>query len=57
MPAKSIRYRVARRQRQHDFIERGLAAAEEARASSKYVAADVVINRLERMLADAKGRK
>lgn len=54
---QSIRDSISRRQHQRDFIERGLAAGEQARASGKYVAADVVLSRLERMLAEAKGRK
>jgi predicted transcriptional regulator len=49
---RSIEYRKARR----EFIERGLASAEQAKRTGKYVAAEKVIDKLTRRLLKAKRR-
>lgn len=49
---RNIEYRRARQ----EFIARGLASADLARKTSKYISADAVINKLERRLAKAKQR-
>lgn len=51
---QAIRESIERRQNRQEFIARGLLSRESARQSGKYVSADSVIGRLERMLADAK---
>jgi len=40
--------------RQRAFVERGLAAAEEARARNRYVSAPIVLRRLRKQLDAAK---
>jgi predicted transcriptional regulator len=50
--SRSIDYRRA----QSDFIARGLASAERARKTGKYVAADRVVAKLTRRLAAAGKR-
>lgn len=42
---------------QQDFLSRRLACRDKARMTGEYVTADIVIGRLERMLAEAKVRK
>jgi predicted transcriptional regulator len=54
---QSIRDSIERRRNQQEFLARGLASRDKARATGEYVPADVVIGRLERMLAEAKARK
>ena len=58
---RSIRESVERRQAQREFIARGLRSRDDASRSGTYVKAEVVIRRLEKMLArakaSAKGRK
>ena len=49
---RNIEYRRA----QQDFIARGLASAEQARKSGKYISADKVIAKLEKKLAKARQR-
>lgn len=49
---RNIEYRKARQ----DFIARGLASAEQARKSGKYISADKVIAKLEKKLAKARQR-
>lgn len=39
------------------FVARGLASRDDAKLRAAYVASDVVMRRLERMLADAKSGK
>jgi predicted transcriptional regulator len=51
---QSIRESVERRQARREFIARGLASRNEARETGAYVGSDVVIRRLEKMLARAK---
>jgi hypothetical protein len=50
----SIRENIARRQLQGEFVARGLASREDARATGSYTSADAVVGRLEKMLASAK---
>lgn len=51
----SIRESIHRRQAQREFVARGLGSRAEARRNGKYVSADVVLGRLEKMLTRAKG--
>jgi len=51
---QSIREGIERRQAQREFIARGLRSRDEAHRTGKYVKSDVVIGRLERVLARAK---
>lgn len=50
----SIRESIGRRQRQQEFIARGLLSRDDAHESGKYVSADAVVGRLAEMLANAK---
>jgi predicted transcriptional regulator len=52
---QSIRESIDRRQAQREFVARGLASRAEARRNGRYVSSDVVLGRLEKMLARAKG--
>ena len=54
---QSIRESIGRRQTQQEFIERGLRSRDDARQTGTYATADAVIERLEKMLATAKGDK
>lgn len=54
---QAIRESIVRRQSQQAFIARGLRSRDEARQTGKYVSADAVIGRLEKMLAAAKDGK
>ena len=54
---QSIRDNIARRQRQREFLERGLASRDEAVRNGAYVSAEAVLGRLEQMLAKAKAGK
>ena len=49
---RNIEYRKARQ----DFIARGLASAEQARKTGKYISAEKVIAKLEKKLAKARQR-
>lgn len=49
---RSIEYRKSRQA----FIERGLASAEQARKTGKYITAEKVITKLESRLAKARQR-
>jgi len=51
---QSIRESIERRQARSEFIARGLASRDAARRSGAYVDSDVVIGKLEKMLARAK---
>ncbi len=51
---QSIRDSIARRQRQREFMERGLASRDEAASTGVYISSDAVMDRLEKMLANAK---
>jgi len=54
---QSIRESIERRQVQQEFIARGLRSRDDARQTGQYTSADSVIERLEHMLATAKGGK
>jgi predicted transcriptional regulator len=54
---QSIREAVERRRHQREFVARGLASRESARASGAYVSSDAVIGKLESLLAAAKAGK
>ncbi len=54
---QSIRENIERRRHQSEFIARGLASRDEAQRTGTWVASDVVMARLEGMLADAKAGK
>jgi predicted transcriptional regulator len=51
---QSIRESIERRQAQGEFIHRGLISRDVARGTGFYVSSEVVIGRLEEMLARAK---
>jgi len=54
---QSIRESIERRQIRQEFIARGLRSRDDARQTGKYVSADTVVGRLEKMLATAQGSK
>jgi len=54
---QSIREAVERRRHQREFVARGLASREDARASGVYISSDSVVGKLEAMLAAAKAGK
>ena len=54
---QSIRENVERRRFQQAFIARGLRSRDEARQTGRYVSADAVIGRLEKMLASVKAAR
>ncbi|MBS2023467.1 MAG: prevent-host-death protein [Deltaproteobacteria bacterium] len=51
---ESVRESIERRTAQEDFIARGLASAEAARKSGKYVSAAAVLAKLEQQLAPVR---
>jgi predicted transcriptional regulator len=51
---QSIRESIERREARREFIARGLRSRDEARRTSTYIKSEVVIGRLEKMLARAK---
>ena len=51
---QSVRANIERRRQQQAFIARGLAARDEARQNSDYLAASDVLQELDDMLADAE---
>ena len=53
---QSIRNNIERRQRQREFIARGLASREQTARTGAYVSSDAVLGKLEQMLAKAKAR-
>jgi hypothetical protein len=54
---ESIRENIQRRVGQREFLARGLAARADALKNGTYIAADAVLDRLEGMLTESKGRK
>ena len=52
----SIRYQVQRRNLQRTFIERGLAAAAEARHSGEYFSTDEVLTELDQIIDSQRSR-
>ncbi len=53
---QSIRDTIERRQHQRAFLERGLMARDEAASAGVYVGSDLVLGRLEKILAKAKAK-
>lgn len=55
---QALRASICARRAQREFIARGLAARDEARATGEYFAADDVLDEMEQMLvhAEAKAR-
>ena len=54
---ESIRANITRRQLQSEFVARGLASREHAHETEKYVSAEAVVERLEKMLVSAMAGK
>jgi len=54
---ESLRLGIRRRKAQEAFIAKGLASAEDARATQTYHAAEDVISMMEQKLQAAKARK
>ncbi|MFL6658800.1 MAG: YlcI/YnfO family protein [Massilia sp.] len=54
---QSIRENIDRRQRQREFLTRGLASRAAAMEMGHYIAADAVLDKLEHMLAKAKAAR
>ncbi len=54
---QSLRDNIMRRRMQSAFIERGLAAREDARKSGEYHSAESVLGELDAMLKAAKPRR
>ena len=52
----SIRYQVQRRNLQRTFVERGLAAAAEARHSGEYFSTDEVLTELDQIIDAQRNR-
>ena len=52
----SIRYQVQRRNLQRTFIERGLAAAAEARDSGEYFSTDEVLTEMDQIIDTQRNR-
>lgn len=48
---ESIQFNIQRRAMQHEFVERGLAARDEARRTGKYISAEEVLAGLDKTLA------
>lgn len=53
----SIRSNIERRLARNEFIARGLASREHARATGEYIAADEVLGMLQNSLLEAKQKK
>jgi predicted transcriptional regulator len=52
--AEALRSHIERRRAQDEFIERGLAAAEEVERTGKFITADAMLAKLEAKLAKHK---
>ncbi|MBK6741929.1 MAG: prevent-host-death protein [Hydrogenophilales bacterium] len=52
----ALRESIARRRQRNEFIARGLAARDDARQRGRYVAADIVLEKLATRLASAKAK-
>lgn len=53
----AVRRNIEWRRTQQAFIERGLAARDEARATGNYISAAAVLGKLERRLAKARKKR
>jgi hypothetical protein len=51
---ESLQFNIQRRALQQEFVERGLAARDEARRTGKYVSSDEMLARLDKSLAQAR---
>ena len=51
---EAIQFNIQRRNLQQEFVARGLAARDEARRTGKYVAADEMLARLDKTLAQSR---
>ncbi len=54
---QAIRDSIERRQHQREFLARGLALRDEAAKSGEYLSSDVVLGKLEQLLAKSKAGK
>ena len=54
---QSIRDSIERRQHQREFLARGMASRDAAAQSGEYRSSDVVLGKLEQLLAKAKAGK
>lgn len=54
---EAVRLNIERREVQHEFIARGLAARDEARATGEYVSAEEMLARLDASLAHARKKQ
>ena len=54
---ESVARNIEARRAQQAFVERGIASAEGARRSGKYVPAETVLRKLSRRLESARSRK
>ena len=54
---EAVRLNIERRESQREFIARGLAARDEARASGEYVSAEDMLARLDASLAKARTKR
>lgn len=54
---QSLRANIERRRLQKEFIARGLASRDEAKASGDYIASDDVLCELDEILASAEARE
>jgi len=53
----AVEERIRNRALEEEFVKRGLASAEKARRSGKYISASEVVSSLRRRLADARKDK
>jgi predicted transcriptional regulator len=51
---QAIKARVEQRQAQHEFLQRGLNSRELAKQNGRYLAADKVVQRLEKLLTKSR---
>ena len=54
---ESLERTIELRRLQREFVERGLAAAEEARSQNRYVPASTVLRRLRKQVEDSKNQR
>jgi len=54
---ESLERTIELRRLQREFVERGLAAAEEARSQNRHVPASTVLRRLRKQVEDSKNQR
>jgi hypothetical protein len=54
---EAVRFHIARREAQREFVARGLLAREQARVSGEYVGADEMLARLDASLVTARSKQ